>query len=441
MEEVKNGIHKPNASGIQQLVADIDRVTDELRDTKQDKSKNLTLSKTKKANILKEIDKSRKEMNDDLDQLENKMKKELDDEIIKLEQEMRDDVAAADDLLATVSKRKPDLAQTDDDKHLFIAEKLGRKVVSDSNDFLMKANSFARNTLKFESNPSLYYGIKKADRMGRFVRYSSHVVNSIDNVNVKTQDDRIPCFILGMCHLQDGAILLIDRNNKKLKRLDDQLNVKDFCNMKSDLFGLCTVSSTEVAVEFKDSIQFVEVTDKLAPGKKIKINAHKFCSSNSITFCNDQFWTFAGKSLSIFVYSLSGSLIKTIDRDAQGQKVFPIYCPAGIAVSNDETRVYVTDGTNRLVVYNTNGDFMYDLRDPKLTGTAGVCVTDSDIALVAGYASKNVVMFDRDGNNLGELVTSKDMLSGPRSLHYDRKKRRLIVGYETDIIQEYNLSE
>lgn len=399
--------------------------------------------KTKRAALLKEVDALRQEMNYHLDELERKVKSELDEVLTKIEEEIRDDIATVDNLLTACSKIKNE--RYFDNTQTFIVEKLGAKVVADASSFLARSKSSKHVDISFNRNIQVYKGIKMADDIGKivkiernYVRSRKYEVKSNDQLDVKVGNDRKPCVINGICQLKNGHILIVDQNNQKLKRLNDQLKVKDFCDLECEPFGLCPISPNKVAVRFKESVQIIHAGQSLSHDKTIKINEFELCYGNSMAVCAGNIWTFDEKS--VLIFTLSGEMLKMIEEDSKGQKIFPKSNPASIVVNYDESKVYVADGIDKVVVFDSEGMLINELRDHRLIGTQCVCVTEDECVFVAGYISMNVIVFDNEGNSLGELITSKDMLSFPRSLCYNRKTKCLLVGYfQTDVLQQFKL--
>lgn len=439
----------------QQIVADIGCVSKKLLDVKQEKNANLDYVKVKKASLLEEINSARKELNDHLDHLECKVKTELEEEVKKLEQEMLEEIKMANNLLTTVTERNTDLARNTNDTDIFIAEKLGRKITSNVEAFVKKSMSYKRD-FKFERNPNFYFDMKMVDSMGKIVRFDTkrqqaqnnkYVVSSYKQIDVMIGTNFAACDIMDMCQLEDGMILVICKMNSKLWRLDDHLNVKDFCDLDFSPAGICVISSTKVVVRSVKRVQFIHVGQSLSPGKKIQLHLPQMSiwhflnqSRLSIAFCSNSLWTYYENSL--YVFSLSGDLVKEIETDSQGRKIFALNKPVDFAVSKDGSKVFVAALGGSVFVFNKNGGFVCELCDHSLRGAYRLCITDDDIVLVAGYKSQNIVMFDRNGLSLGELIRQKEKtLSSPESMCFDRKNCCLLVSYQSGKIHKLHLSK
>lgn len=444
VEEIVDMSDKCQPSTVQSMVSDIAQVSEQLHKTKLEKSKNITLTKKKKATLLQEINIVIKRADKHLASLKKAIVAELDTQQIDIEKEISRDMKAADDLINACDKHKSDLTSSCDEKHLFINEKLGRLFLADAAGFLKNANLQKQHSLKFVPNDHLFDAIKKSKNAGKIMKNDAksstkskaeleknYTVASIKETSMKIKSDENNCSVNGICQLPDGTILLIDMYNNKLKRLNDRLKVKDFLDLKSHPIGLCSVSSSEVAVRMKETIQFVSVGQTLSYQRDVTI-IHPTSAMFGMACCTNLLWIPADKSVNI--YALSGILVRKIDTDSQGKRIFPVSNPTNIVVSNDETKVYVAAGGDRVVVFSSNGLLTAELRDNRLDHSCSVCITEDNNLLVSGFYSKNVIMFNGEGRSLGELVKRDDTLpaSNPCLLLYDRHKCRLIIGYQCE---------
>lgn len=397
------------------------------------KSNRLKLISMKKTSILKEIKAIRNQINDALDILAQRIISELDKEHEKYKQEISADLITLCDLITSCNRNRPDLSRSYDTKQMFIIDKLWRAMILSTEDFLKKVHLSTSAWLKFEPNDALYEAVMKTDCIGKLIKSDFQVLRTI-----RINSDTEVCSICGMCQLSDGTIILIDNKNDNLKRLDDQIKVKDFLGLGIAPLGICSVSLTEVAVLLSDtSLQFISIGRSLVFQRKVQINHFTATRIGGMAYCNNHIWISGNDS--VHIYTLSGSLEKTICNDPQDQRLFPYYSPGQIAAS--ESKVYITAWEDRVVVCNENGDVVDELRDQHLDGTYGVCIAEEDKLLVAGSSSRNVVVFGTDGKALGDLFCRKDLLSGPWLLCYDKQRHCLFIGYQnTSVINVFQLS-
>lgn len=446
VKEIDDVAHISQLSTLQSLVADLTRVNKRLNDTKRDKTDDLKVIKKRKADIILEISVTKKRLVAHLDALERKIIAELDVKLNKLEAELKAEIAVADDLITTCDKRKPDLTSNYDKKQMFIIGKLGKVVLDDVFWYFNNAALSLRPFLKFDPNVQLINTVHHSSRMGNIIGRKHFTVKSMRETSIRVSSNKLPsvlpkkCWIKGMCQLPDGTILLIDFNYNKLKRLDNELNVKDFYDLDDKPKGMCSVSSTEVAVRLNDNtIHYIYVGQSLTFQRKFPLKCFNRARSG-MAFVDDHLWISGDKA--VYIYTLDGSFVKKLETDSEGQKIFVSNDPRHIDVSLSKTKVFVTAGDNRIVVFSTGGDVINELTDHRLNQVESVCVTEDDVVLVCGGISKNIVMFGGDEERLGELVASGDMKSNPTSMCYDYKNSRLLVGYvNLDEIQIFQLNE
>jgi hypothetical protein len=158
------------------------------------------------------------------------------------------------------------------------------------------------------------------------------------------------------------------------------------------------------------------------------------CEDNwGITYCAGELWVSAWTGVN--VYSMTGTLIKSISNNVNGQRIFKSN-PQQMTVSEDT--VIITDYSDGAVCLNRDGRVKRELRDKRLAATQGVFVANDGTVFISGYTSNNIMMFDRDGKCLGELVGKDAGQVYPTSLLYDDKKNCLIAACDPDKIIVYN---
>jgi hypothetical protein len=131
---------------------------------------------------------------------------------------------------------------------------------------------------------------------------------------------------------------------------------------------------------------------------------------------------------------MTGTLLKSFSKDVNGQGILKSF-PQQMIAGGDF--VFVADNSDGAVCLNRDGTVKRELRDKRLKGTHGVCVANDGTVFISGYSSHNIIMFDRDGKCLGELVGKDAGLVNPISLLYDDKRNCFIVALNPDKIIVY----
>ncbi|XP_053375832.1 uncharacterized protein LOC123534632 isoform X2 [Mercenaria mercenaria] len=308
----------------------------------------------------------------------------------------------------------------------FVQMKLIQQTVKDAVKLVEEREATGSKTLCFTENTDLKTSIMAATPLGHVntvtenERQTAQRICKVKSkgINIKMQNDRKRCYIIDVCQLQDGTIMLADCDNKKIKRLDMNYNIKDHCDPGSYPMGICCTGQNEVAVKmYNNKVQFISVGSSLSKLSEITVEGGGFWG---MAFCAGELWIPSG--MSVNVYSTSGTLLKTISKDIKTICKSTIRHMAG----SGET-VIVTDNSDGAVCLGRNYTVQRELRDKRLVNTLGVCVSSDGTVFLSGFSSQNIVMFDKTGKNLGELVPKDAGLENQAALHYDDKRNCLIV--------------
>jgi hypothetical protein len=140
-----------------------------------------------------------------------------------------------------------------------------------------------------------------------------------------------------------------------------------------------------------------------------------------MTYCAGELWVSVGNG--IHIYSMTGSLLKSVGSDNNGQGIFSSIQQMSISRDN----VFVADYSDGAVCLTRDGTVISELKDKRLDVTRGVCVSNDGTVFMSGLTSHNIMMFDSDGKCLGELVSKDSGLVKPLSLLFDDKRNCLVV--------------
>ncbi|XP_053392064.1 E3 ubiquitin-protein ligase TRIM71-like [Mercenaria mercenaria] len=373
-----------------------------------------------KTSLIEHILKLKKETSDSVDKIYAKTKEELEF-----------DINVSTNMIQNLEKtlEQMQLVHNLDAGQQFIQMKLVKMNLTDANKLHSNSESNGTKSICFTENTDLVTSVMTAVAFGQ-VREGSedrkpskpkqYKMKSKKEVNVKLGTDKTTCFISDVCQHQDGTILLTDYYNGNVKRLDSNYKLKDSCDLAASPRGICFISKNEVAVKMSNNtIQFIDVSNTLSKTRCVDI-VHG--SQFGLTFCMGELWT--SRRDGVNVYSTTGNLVKSIDKNRDVKPIFKAYTQH-LAASGDS--VLVTDNSDGAVCLNNDGTIRRELRSSGLKYTRGVCVSDDGIVLLCGYHSNNIVMFSSDGKCLGELVAKDAGLKEPINLCYDVNKHSIIV--------------
>jgi hypothetical protein len=308
----------------------------------------------------------------------------------------------------------------------FVQTKLIQQTVNDAMKVFEQSEDKGRVCLRFTENTELKSSITTSTCLGRVQRVTEknsilttkiYKVSSRKEINIKMTNDKYKCYIDDICQLVDGTIILADFNNNRIQRLGVNYNVKDCLDLGAGPTGICCTGNTEVAVKLDNNkVWFISVGSSLSKVRDISVTGGGYWG---MTYCAGELWVSG-----VNVYSMTGSLIKSMRNDANGQRIFKS-TPRQMVVSGDT--VIATDNSDGAVCLNRDGTVKREPRDKRLSLTIGVCVANDGTVFISGHNSDNIMMFDRDGKCLGELVDNKSGLKNPVAMCYDKKKNCVLV--------------
>ncbi|XP_060566334.1 uncharacterized protein LOC132725252 [Ruditapes philippinarum] len=242
-------------------------------------------------------------------------------------------------------------------------------------------------------------------------------------VSVKGNGDMHTCSILGICQLNNGTFLIADRSNKSLKSLNKDFSIIGEHNLDSSPISICTVGKTEVAVKLHNhTVLFVSIDD-------IFIEKQSFITEGSgliglVYYCNE-LWSYTGNGIT--VYNREGTVIKTITHNAFEGTLFKAVGKNLVPVASDREFIYVSNLDTQAACIDKDGNVWSIMGLERLKRARRACIAENGIIFLAGFISGNIMMFNKKGKCLGELL---DGLDSPDSLCFDNKNHQLIVGHE-----------
>ncbi|KAH3895719.1 hypothetical protein DPMN_019884 [Dreissena polymorpha] len=147
---------------------------------------------------------------------------------------------------------------------------------------------------------------------------SGKVLNVQSNTkhNVRIPSDSHVCWIIGMCVLTDGQVLVADRRNKRFKLLNQQYQVVSHCDVTEYVRDMCQITPSEVAVALDDNasnthnVQFITVSQsQLTLGRKLELQH----ACIGIDHHDGELFICSGTAL--FKYTLSGKKVCRLYED------------------------------------------------------------------------------------------------------------------------------
>ncbi|XP_053390424.1 uncharacterized protein LOC128546207 [Mercenaria mercenaria] len=226
-----------------------------------------------------------------------------------------------------------------DARQQFVQMKLIQRTVKDAKKVFDESESQGTRVARFIENADLKTVIMTATDLGRLETMNKHqklptpkryTLKSKKEIHVRMQNDVERCYISDTCQLHDGTIILTDHYNKKVKWLDVNYKVQCHCDLNSNPRDICCTTENEVAVKMNNNkVQFISVDSSLAILRDISIEGGGYWG---MAYIAGDLWVSTGSGIN--VYNRSGTLLKSISNNVNGQRIFKS-SPQHIAASGE----------------------------------------------------------------------------------------------------------
>ena len=433
---------------IEKVKAINDEVDKLLVDRNADLQKLMTIRET----CRNEIRKFRQELNKHLDFLEEKILKELETLESQERQEIERHISSCS---ASRQMIKFDSVLLEDAKNssiiydMFAADKKVSLHLKEYEMLLQEVNQESRMpAITFHRLEQLVEIQKNINKLGflrtGYVRAdNSHCklfpnikVESSSWVGMKLSEDAKTPWISGCDVMQDGSVVVCDRENNKVKLIDSALILKDSLDLLTPPWDVSAISSSSInascIVSLPDvkQLQYIEVTPILKTGPGIQLDKtcwgiHVAGEEIYIT-CHDNSGESTGE---VRILDFDGTLIRKIGMNQDGLGLF-VY-PSFLTVCPFSGNIYVSDRymyTSPVICLKSDGSVIYQYKDPYLKYPKGLCVDAKGNILVCGEDSNNVQIITPTGTKHSTLLTAKDGSKCPCSVAYRQSDDTLIVG-------------
>ena len=267
-------------------------------------------------------------------------------------------------------------------------------------------------------------------------------VTARNQVNVKVQSDTFDADIIGSAFLPSGELILCDYTNKKLKLLDENLQMKESIDVPGTPWDIAVVNQHQVIVTFpwQQNLQFIQVTPSLALGHTVDLGME--CRGATVSRESIYILFSVSGEGKIGIYDLTWKKKRIIDQYNGKDGNVLIKYPWYIAVSNDE-KIFVSgydvqSSTRTVYCLESSGNVLYTVSNPSFTDCRGISVDENENMLVCDRYHK-VFLITKDGKEVREFLTEKDGLYRPRTVSFSRSAGTLVVGGDHNIILVFTL--
>ncbi|XP_045193774.2 uncharacterized protein LOC123549616 [Mercenaria mercenaria] len=438
--EIEEAVTRFSVQSDEIMVEKVESVLKQMIEMKQSKDENIQTVEKQNKEMQMKVQQTKNKLIQHVEKLADETTKTVDTLHTSLIQELANERDTVYKSITTLEncRRQLDSSGNFDKSEQFVKQKLHNGILSAAENLFDDTCQFESKKITCKENDVLIDQIMSATSLIQVERNVVQKptlnlppsVKSVSTVSVKESSDTEVCNIVGICQLSDGTIILADCANSKVKRLDDQYRVSDHCVLEAGPTGICCTGINEVAVKLANNkVQFVSVGAQMLKTRAFDIEGGIYIGF--VRFA-DTLWSYNGNGADI--YCKSGTLLKTLKNDSPGKQLIKSTSSTRVfPVASNKSSVYVSDLGSRVLCLDASENVDMMLTETKLKDIKAACISNYDVMFAAGYSSHNIMMFGSDGKSLGELIASDQGIGYPKSLCYDRKKHKLVVGCANNI--------
>ncbi|XP_060583215.1 uncharacterized protein LOC132739517 [Ruditapes philippinarum] len=209
---------------------------------------------------------------------------------------------------------------------------------------------------------------------------------------------------------------------------------------KNQPWGITKVSDYKIAVTFpiEEMIRLITFSEEMEVLDITDIPGNIRCFG--IAYSNNHLVVSYWFTDSIKILNMSGKIVKSFDKDDNGQDLFNI--PWYLTVSPDNTMIYVSDcDKNTVTCLTFDGKVKAIYKDDQLKFPQQLTVDEYGSVYVCGRDSNNVHQLSHDLTKVEILLDKNHGIDTPTSIAYCQHTKRLFVGmYGNGKIKAYNVT-
>ncbi|XP_052274345.1 uncharacterized protein LOC127874187 [Dreissena polymorpha] len=299
------------------------------------------------------------------------------------------------------------------------------QTIQGTKQYIVRLSGLGRLIESMKANTDIEQYLSKLSGLARLV-LRNHVltVHGKSKHTVRITSDSKQCFITAICVLPDGQVLVADRDNERVKLLNQQYQVVSHWDVNDGIWDMCQITPSEVAVAVNNEVQFITVSQsQLAKGRKLKLQ--HYCTGIAL----HQGDLYICSRTALYKFTLSGKLVCRLYEDTSSD--WTVY---KCAVSPTGDRLYITSPSqHKLLTLARDGTLLATYTDPALDVPSGLHVTPAGQVLVCGWHSATVLQVGWEGESkLANLATWGVWY--PQSVCYSSTTSSIIVGQYNDNI-------
>ena len=433
----------------------IKELIDNIGKVKQNRETNSSAVKEQKQIIENEIQELRTKINNHLDRLQENLMTELEKAEIQVTDVTRELLVSLDEKEKELTEHQTNIVNMKkyaSDLQTFIAIKQIEKEV-ETQDMCLQSivnsdrlnqtklsykidtglKNIATSIQKFaevvvESKPCEMTFIRKKDKQAQMMVSELSPPMSVENIqlNLKQKINIKGTYITGCSLLPDG-IMVFSCYSSYIVRFINKEGIKLF-QIGKDKTGFGNYDT----VYIKDSNS---VAVSSGSGGKRYITIIDIESQKVMTTISMDTYIFGmavrGRTIYYCAWNKGLRMLNLSDRSVSNIISSDMSNICYVATSGDKL-YYTNTSTNTVTCCDLHGTTQWEFKDKRvLQHPLGISVDNDGNVYVVGCWSSNVVVVSPDGQRHRQLLASKDSLSYPRVLDYDKSTNRLLVVNES----------
>lgn len=424
-----------------QLEFELNTMKSKLDFVKKKKQENIQRLKEDRDSMLKLIRQVRKQLNCQLDKMEDELVTEAEEKFKSKIETTKASIAEVDSTLSKIEETMKQMKMEQQDFDAFITCKVGKQEIQD--EFHPKveelSNLLPDHSLELHTDEKIQLILEgKINFASIKTKYDFLKVECKKEKIVRVSDDKNVCKIFAMCPLPDGCLVMSDTNNQKLKKLDPvSHDVSTLINLTDRPYGLCLVDNKRLAVALHNSmmVQFVSLNKpditlehRFPVGDHCRGLSHNngslyvCCAGSTIPKVHE------GRGR-VEVYNLKGDLLRCLYEELK----FPVHID--VTKDGNDSTMYIADVYLGVQVRGVDGVIKKRFSAVShsdqpfcLIGSKHLCVGEASTGKVYVYPDKCLMLEEMDMND------------EPFALYFHEKLSRLFISfYQRDFIKMYDI--
>jgi tripartite motif-containing protein 56 len=257
--------------------------------------------------------------------------------------------------------------------------------------------------------------------------FEGEVVRSVllKTFSAKTQYDEKDCALCDVALDNDGNIIVVDRDNRKVKIFDVNGNLR--------------MSTAENAFKSPNRIAFLHQSETILVKDEKYIRTLSLDGNVTGVFGDRDLKQPVGLAQSengeVLVTEWTGSVVVVFNENGSRIRTFPTACEAaGYVCGSPSGNVIVSDWKQHVVkIFDRAGTFIRQYGQQQGPGQGqldhpyGVCSDRYNHIIVSDTWNNRIVMLSNDGKYISNLISKDDGIEWPQAVVVDQHDRLIIV--------------